>query len=379
MSDRNDTFASDSPQQHRSRSTPSFSHHHILSILFPNAIVCCSIILTLWTTISLIHYGIKTGKWRQLKRQNQAEKLNIGPIYFSIVCCGVLALTYDSAGLAFINIGFTNKHNSVLNNYCDSVSDLVYISYASVLVSTAVFFWLRQRVFFQNRLLNANYNKPVKLLSSLSLLLTVALSIGVLTFNIYPNDHEASEDGCVYYPKEEMKIGYWVSIVSVILFCQGMFLGLFIYALRSIRIPTKKGLSDNPTKNRQLQKTVNYKKVQNGSSNNLFPFELPMNQADGKFTKVSTGPFQHSACAETVRSTMGKTFAAAVTTTVLDTLEMILITHITKPGEHHRFNVMLGSINMFLHQFLLILSFAQYKRMLTSLCWLVMEKTWTIF
>ena len=364
-----------------SSTAPPFNAIHFqLSFILPNIIVCCSLTLTVWITISLIHYGIKTGKWRQLKRQNQAEKLNVGHIYTSIVFCGVMVMFYDAVGLVYMNTGFLNNEHILenLNEYCDVLSDLAYSAYACVLLSTALFFWLRQRIFFSNRLLNVNYNKCIKLLSFVSLFLTIALAIGVLTYNIYPDNHEATVNGCVYVPNKKMQIGYWVSVIIAIVLCQGMFWGLFVYALRSTRVSAKTFSKDcdysTTKKEKSLQKDESDQSLKINNSSILSDSQASHNEQFGVVKKKKSRI--QSACSEAIRSTMTKTLAAAVTTTTLDIFEQILMNCITKSHEHRRFSVMLASITLFIHFFLIILCFVHHKKMLTSFCYRRFCKGW---
>ena len=137
------------------------------SKVVPNAVVTCLLTLALWITISLIHFGIKTGKWRLLKTQNHVNKLNIGHIYTFVVVCGLMVVFYDLVNLVYMNIEFAIDVYK-LDEYCDSLSDLAYNTHALIIFTTIIFLWLRQRTFFQNHLLNVNYSKCVKVLSFLA-------------------------------------------------------------------------------------------------------------------------------------------------------------------------------------------------------------------
>ena len=110
------------------------------SLIISNLLVSCLLIISVWITLALIHHGSKTGKWRQLKTHNRVDQLNFGHIHSSIVLCGILVFFYDIVGLVYINTGFkpdTNHTHTRLNDYCDSISDLVYCAYGFVLLSTS--------------------------------------------------------------------------------------------------------------------------------------------------------------------------------------------------------------------------------------------------
>ena len=351
-------------------------NHFVLTRIIPNVVVCCLLALSLWVTISLVHFGIKTGKWRRLHTRSQLDKLNVGIIYTSITFCGVMVLFYDLVGLVYMNTGFAEEGRN-LDDYCDSMSDLAYTAYALVLFSTSIFSWLRQRVFFRNRLLNVNYNKFVRFCSSSSLLLILGLGLAVLAMNLYPNDHESTPDGCVYNPvNKQSRIGYWILIIVVIVLYQGMFWGLFVYALRTTRAPAKNESPHIESTVEPVQSscdTASSQRLRYGSSSTRSDFStspiiieqtetVSMQQSFQKTTKAAS---VSSSCSEEIRSIMIKTFAAAVITILLDIFELVILNYISKPNEHRRFSVMLASFNLFLHLFLIVLSFAQYKLILS--------------
>ena len=47
-------------------------------------------IVDMWFSVSLVYYGIKTGKWRRLETGNP-DSLNSGRIYLSVIVCSVAA------------------------------------------------------------------------------------------------------------------------------------------------------------------------------------------------------------------------------------------------------------------------------------------------
>ena len=356
--------------------TPLYQQSDSLaSRIVPNAIVTCMLILTLWITISLIHYGIKTGKWRPLKKHNQVDKLNIGHIYTSIVVCGLVVEFYNVVALVYINTGFTtgNHQTKVLNDYCDSLSDLAYSTYAITIFITAIFLWLRQRIFFQNRLLNVNYNKCVKVLSFFSLFFILSTAIGTLVFQVIPNDHIATMDGCVYEPNEDLKIVYWASMITVAVLYQSLFLGLFVYAIKTAHSwKNNVGVCDEFDRNghqelRRSASSVGKKQnveVSNFSASGLF--------ADENGVSANNLPDlrkRETAIAQKIRSILIKTFAVAVAITMLDFLMVVFISFVSKPKQHRRYSVMFASFNAFLRLLLIVLSFSPWKKMLTSLCW----------
>ena len=61
-------------------------------------------IVDLWLIISLIHFGIKTRKWRRLQSGNP-DLLSSGKIYLSVVFCYISALVYHIVVAVYRNYG----------------------------------------------------------------------------------------------------------------------------------------------------------------------------------------------------------------------------------------------------------------------------------
>ena len=58
-----------------------------------------------WLIISLIHYGIKTKKWRRLQPGNP-NSLSSGRIYLSVIIGSITAFFYHLFNVVYRNIGF---------------------------------------------------------------------------------------------------------------------------------------------------------------------------------------------------------------------------------------------------------------------------------
>ena len=112
----------------------------------PTAIILA--VTDLWMLISLIHYGIKTGKWRRMQK-NRTESLNSGLIYTSVIICASLCLVYHLV----IVFNYFNGYDMNNNQSCDSISDFKQSVYALVVFSVNIFLWLRERVLYTKKLI----------------------------------------------------------------------------------------------------------------------------------------------------------------------------------------------------------------------------------
>ena len=204
------------------------------------------VVTTLWILISLIYYGIKTNKWKTMKSSNY-DKLNAGLIYMAVVVCTTLCLIRLIISLFYMDIGFTVVEKQ--NRRCNSLFDAMGVMYGMVILSTYTFLWLRQRVFYVNRMLNVKYTRVSRMLSAVSIFVIVTCGVCVLIFSTMPNDHFSSPDGCFYKPDRRLFIGYCVSILLVICFGNAVLFGLFAYGLyKTNETPSLSFVADNRRK-----------------------------------------------------------------------------------------------------------------------------------
>jgi len=184
------------------------------------------ILMTLWLFISLIDYYNK----RECTSQKcKSEKLNTGLVYTSVVACAFFCLLFLGANIAYINIGFAPSSRE--DELCNSLGDAVFALYCIILISVHSFLWLRQRVFYNNFLLNSEYSKVLRVFSSICILLILIPGIALIVFNTLLDDYAGSSQGCLYMPKEELRLAYWISNVLLVIVGQAVLLLLFVYAL----------------------------------------------------------------------------------------------------------------------------------------------------
>ena len=120
----------------------------------------------LWILISLIHHGIKTGKWIK-KCAKPSEKLNSGHVYTSVVMGAVFCLLHSLCILIYYCIGYQENENVA----CDVLLTIVFGFYAGQIFSTMTFLWLRQRIFYSNPMLKLYYSKTIKAISIVSIVI----------------------------------------------------------------------------------------------------------------------------------------------------------------------------------------------------------------
>lgn len=337
--------------------------------IIPIAINSLLVISTLWILISLIHYGVKTGKWRQVETSN-LEKLNTGMVYSSLILCALMCICRYIVAYVHMSVGFFEGQDEV----CDSLSDATSTFYSLVLVSSALFYWFRQRIFYSNSMLNVNYTPCVRFFSFASIIVIIVCGLAVLIFSTALNDHPWSERGCTYAPDDSLRIYYWVSIVFAIGFGQVSLMCLFIHALR------RTSMCGNSTafikkprrfsrKNSELSKSVDTDVEQLSMS--AVPVKKEVFQSSKlKVTRSAvTKPATKSnkkRPVDPVKTILKKTLFFAVASLVVDIVIQVFSLFISEAGNHRRVSTTLLSASAFLSLLFLIFSFNQYKEMLFS-------------
>ena len=338
-----------------------------LDWIIPVAYNVVLIMLTSWILLSLIHYGIKTKKWRIVKTSN-SNKLNAGLIYVSVTVCAVFCLFYFIINMVYMNIGY----NEDVNDVCDSVGDSAVSCYALILFSVNFFWWFRQRVFFHNKMLKVNYNKFVGIASFGSIVVILGSGLAVLIDNCLPNNRFASFGGCTFRPSDDKRLSYWLPIVGCVIFGQSMLLALLAYALKkSSNIKTTR-MSLHSTKVKSLPA------IQECSSSQIVAYEAgatpsPISSTASKKESKLKSKFRSAAKRSTyrsqnnVRKILKQTLIFAILSTVGDVFNQIFIHYLNDPHKHRRYVIVLSNTNAFLNILFLVLSFVQYKSILLTL------------
>ena len=193
----------------------------------PLAVNVALLIFALWVLISLIHHGIKTGKWKNIKT-NKDEKLNKGIVYTLVIVTAVFCFLRLFFSLVCMNVGFSPDENLV----CAVLVEILAVTYTFNIFSAMVFLWLRQRIFYSNRLLGESYSKFTKILSLASILIIFFGGLVGFLVNRILTYRLTSSFGCwVVFPSEGIVLQL-ILIFCLTTFGQCTLLGLFVYALR---------------------------------------------------------------------------------------------------------------------------------------------------
>ena len=327
------------------------------------------LLLSSWVLISVMQHGIKTKKWSQIQASNE-EKLSAGLIYTSVVVCATACLIRYILSLFYFNIGYSYEEDRL----CDIFSDLLTICYAFVLLSSVLFSWSRQRLFYSNRMLNVNYTKAVRFFSQSSIVVIVVCGLGVLIFNVVPDDHPSSPEGCSYeVASDSLRIAQWVSIVLAIVLGQVVVLYLFVHALRSVRISTsktqsrKRGGKDSTkvsTGSDHISISKEHVSANGRKKNKIIHVQAVCD--DGTSQPGIPTPSRSLSKTDPVKRILRKTFIFATISLVVDILIQVFSFFIL--SGNRRIVTTLLNISAFLNLMLIVFAFKHYKRMLFCCC-----------
>ena len=186
-------------------------------------------IVDLWLIISLIHYGIKTTKWRRLQPGNP-NSLSSGRIYLSVIICSITAFFYHLFLAAYQNVGFQENEDSL----CKAMISMDNIAYISCFLSIIIFLWFRQRTLYTAFLPVTRFAKPLKFFSFIIIFVSFFLGVVGIILAILANMVISTSAGCVLQNQSSLQLIAFASIGSTIIFSQVSLLLIFIYALLSL-------------------------------------------------------------------------------------------------------------------------------------------------
>ena len=295
----------------------------------------------LWILISLIHYGFKSEKWQQVQA-NTAENLNSGLIYISVIICAVFCFLYHF--LFFINRFNGYKAND--NKMCESIGDLIKTIYGLIVGSVNVFLWLRQRVFYVGAM-SKKFGKISKTFSFFVIFIIFIGGISGLVLSILPKTSVSSPIGCVHNPEKKLRKLAFVIATIIIVFGQISLLFLLMYGL--------------------IQSNQNFFNTKNLK---IFRFQKhsvsTISHSSVKTQKSSVKPIDETKAM--VQIIMIKTFIFAILSIALDFIVLTVVLRMNRPHKRGDLSTIVASVVAFLNLLLLILSFVQWKEMITSPC-----------
>ena len=327
-----------------------------LDWIIPTVVNLVLIVITTVILVSLVHYGLTTGKWRG-QSTNQVDKLNAGVVYTVLVVCAVFCIVRYIANQIYINAGF----NSDENYFCKIAGNAIFISYVLILCSVFMFLWFRQKAFYTNNMLAFETTKSIRAFSYSSVLLIFLSALPYFFLTIIQNNYEASNSGCIY-KKIDQDTPFGIYAIVLITFSHLILLLLFIYPVLQIKRNSNYSFfkelccfnfvvlsKSNVNKNEIASNTV--------SSNNDSTTLASLNRVSSLAVRPPD---------DGIKLIIRKTLFFAVISILLDVILLLISYFIHLSAKNRRFLNMISDMATFCNLLLLILSFSTYKRMLMS-------------
>ena len=288
-----------------------------------------------WIIISLIHFGIKSKKWRYLQRGNP-DLLSSGWIYLSVIFCSVLAFVYHLVIALYLNLEYQEGDDEL----CDSMSDAVISLFGFSALSVYLFLWLRQRVLYTTILATVHFTKALKVFSFMIIFISFMFGITAIILSNIPNDVIATPMGCVYKKDGNLREISSVFAAFALIFSQVSLLAVFIHGLLV--------LHESSVEERwKILVLCNCK-------------------ASNEQTNVTEQPTDRTRIM--IYNEIKKTIIFAVLSLFSDLLTVFLELLFRQQGELDHFISFLAALSVSMNLYFVILSFVKWKDMITSPC-----------
>ena len=338
-------------------------YFHEVTYILAVSINATLIALSLWILFSLIHFGVTTGQWSGRQKRN-ADKLNAGWIYTSVIVCAIMAVIRFITSQVAHNVGFGEDKNE----RCDKIGDALYVEYCCALFCIFVFLWLRQRIFFTNKMFNFGYSKILKVLSGLSIFVLFGAGLAAVIISAIPIHYSFSPIGCRNNRvSESLNAWLWALRVIIPVIGQVLMLVLLVYPLSK----NIDGLQQSCfCISRQTDNSPNHTSSPSLSnpSKSKAGFDLRNKQIT---LKPISGLQSTKRSSDIVKKIMIRTVVFGFIAVLTDiSLIVVHATSILNPRNprFRRVMVTLYDMNVFLNLMFVIMSFVTWKKMMTSPC-----------
>lgn len=325
--------------------------------IIPLTVNLALIAVTTLVLISLIHYGISTGKWKGQSSSN-ADKLTAGIVYTFLIICAVTCIIRYLINQIFINAGFNPNEDQL----CEIAGDAAFVSYAMVLWAVSMFLWFRQKAFYTNSMLAFKASRFIRAFSYFSVVLVNATGFAYILFFTIPLSYEASKTGCVYKANDDLRVYYGIYAALLIFISHMVLLCLFIYPVLQVGKPSK----SNKTKTFccwEIPLRTKPFADESSVTSNTEPTSSDSNSQNCIYRVRSLAVKPSS---DGIKLIIRKTLIFAIASILLDIFISMISYFVSPATGNRRYNSMMFDLVAFANLLFLVFSFSTYKIMLTS-------------
>ena len=328
-----------------------------LDWLIPTIVNLVLILITTLILVSLVHYGLTSGKWRG-QSSSQVDKLNAGVVYTFLIVCAVMCIGRYISNQIYMNVGFDYNNDTL----CEVAGDAAFAFYVLVIASVFLFLWFRQKAFYTNNMLAFKTTKCIRVLSYSSSFLITVSALPYVLYTIGRNGFETGPTGCANKFESDKSSYFLIYIVFLIVLSQLLLLCLFIYPVLQIGRDSKPSIIQKRSSSINSFATRPFDKKRNITSCS----ELSRNdsRSSASLHRVSSSVVRQRG--DEIKLIIRKTLFFAVASTLLDIIVSIMSYFVFPNKSNRRYPNMLADMAVFCNLLLLVLSFSTYKRMLTS-------------
>nr|XP_018673399.1 uncharacterized protein LOC108951117 [Ciona intestinalis]XP_026689683.1 uncharacterized protein LOC108951117 [Ciona intestinalis] len=343
--------------------------------IVPTIINALLILLALWITFSVTHYGIKTDKWCTTAKR-KSQQLSAGVIYSSVVLCAVMTILRYVTSFATFHLGIGEGKDYE----CEIISDMSFAMYCLVTACVYLFLWLRQRTFYANKMLNVSYNRFLRFVSASSFLVIFFSGLGAIVVTLTPVSYPSSARGCTYKPSFNIveTIGWAVSVALLVL-SQLVLIALFVYPLmRHRKMQEASAWSGSPKDRNENVDDQNKERsivTVDGQCDVTSTTDAPVSSSSPKkkvserrvsrHAKQSNRPYSLKLQRKIMRI-MLRTIIFSVLSIVSDIWWLVFSTYILNTSGPRRWSTTAYDINVMFNLLSVICSFLAFPMMLTS-------------
>ena len=372
----NETYSTDSPN------STLITYWTQPDWIIPVVLNIFLMIFSTWIFVCLIHYGIKTKKWKKDPMTKSIDHLSGGLVYSSAVACSVISLVENIFTQISYHVGFRGENAIV----CKIVNDLQFSAYLLVIFFNFVFLWNRQRMFYVNKILNANYAKSVRAVSAFSLALIIAGGCLVIALHIVNHSYVSSPGGCVYIPASQTVVIMSLALSAVVVItAELILLSLLIHPLKLIL--GKKDFwhqswswcssqsKPHPNQFKEVTSTsictVTTSAVQSQQKNIPQSTSINAKRNQSPRFKSFTLTSHQKMTKSKVKTIMIRTLVFGTLTIFTDVFLIIIyatpLLDFHQPS-HRRISSAFDDVNVLINLLFVIFSFSSHKRIMTTLC-----------
>ena len=328
-----------------------------LDWLIPTIVNLVLIVITTLILVSLVHYGLTSGKWRG-QSTSQVDKLNAGVVYSFLIVCAVMCIGCYISNQIYMNVGFDYNNDSL----CEAAGDAAFAFYVLVIMSVFLFLWFRQKAFYTNNMLAFKMTKFIRALSYSSIFLITVSALPYVLYTTAGNALETSSAGRAHKIDSNLKEYVWIYAAFLIVLSQLLLLCLFIYPVLQIGRDSKPSIIQKRSSSINSFATTSFDKKKNITSCS----ELSRNdsRSSASLHRVSSSVVRPPG--DKIKLIIRTTLFFAVSSTLLDVIVSIMSYFVFPNKSNRRYPNMLVDMAVFCNLLFLVLSFSTYKRMLTS-------------